>query len=159
MSRKVNKISLYSNGCLLRKHFKKMLKFIIGNVNKCKTIPSSSSSNLSTICSSFRSHPSKYCSYASSLIPHHFISTLPPSPSVFSSNSSSTTSRTILSCNSSSTVLTASKGLGSYSCVHGHGYKTKSALKLRCEHCFFARRRGKLRVICKENPKHKQVQI
>ncbi|KAJ3214309.1 hypothetical protein HDU67_001800 [Dinochytrium kinnereticum] len=38
-------------------------------------------------------------------------------------------------------------------------YKTKSSLKLRCEHCFFAKRRGKLRVICKENPKHKQVQI
>jgi large subunit ribosomal protein L36 len=39
------------------------------------------------------------------------------------------------------------------------GYKTKSALKLRCPHCFFAKRRGKLRVICKENPRHKQVQI
>ncbi|KAJ3099590.1 hypothetical protein HDU97_002938 [Phlyctochytrium planicorne] len=38
-------------------------------------------------------------------------------------------------------------------------YKSKSSLKLRCEHCFFAKRRGKLRVICKENPKHKQVQI
>ncbi|KAI9364391.1 hypothetical protein DFJ73DRAFT_809101 [Zopfochytrium polystomum] len=38
------------------------------------------------------------------------------------------------------------------------GYKTKTALKLLCPSCFFTRRRGKLRVICKENKKHKQVQ-
>ncbi|KAJ3038011.1 hypothetical protein HDV00_001055 [Rhizophlyctis rosea] len=37
------------------------------------------------------------------------------------------------------------------------GYRTKVALKLRCQHCFFAVRRGKVRVICKENPRHKQV--
>jgi large subunit ribosomal protein L36 len=52
---------------------------------------------------------------------------------------------------SSSSALTAVEG--------ARGYKTKTALRLRCEHCFFARRRGKLRVICKENPKHKQVQM
>ncbi|KAI8619076.1 hypothetical protein BC830DRAFT_1105865 [Chytriomyces sp. MP71] len=38
-------------------------------------------------------------------------------------------------------------------------FKSKSALRLRCPHCFFAKRGGRLRVICKENPKHKQVQI
>ncbi|KAI8830662.1 hypothetical protein BJ741DRAFT_619509 [Chytriomyces cf. hyalinus JEL632] len=38
-------------------------------------------------------------------------------------------------------------------------FKSKSALKLRCPHCFFAKRGGKLRVICKDNPKHKQVQM
>ncbi|TPX64185.1 hypothetical protein SpCBS45565_g06080 [Spizellomyces sp. 'palustris'] len=37
-------------------------------------------------------------------------------------------------------------------------YRTRTALKLRCENCFFCRRRGKLRVECKENPKHKQKQ-
>ncbi|KAI9008346.1 ribosomal protein L36-domain-containing protein [Gaertneriomyces semiglobifer] len=37
-------------------------------------------------------------------------------------------------------------------------YKTRTALKLRCEHCFFCRRRGKLRVVCPENPRHKQRQ-
>ncbi|KAJ3348020.1 hypothetical protein HDU83_001613 [Entophlyctis luteolus] len=37
-------------------------------------------------------------------------------------------------------------------------FKSKSALRLRCPHCFFAKRGGRLRVICKENPKHKQVQ-
>ncbi|KAI8590825.1 hypothetical protein BDZ88DRAFT_79108 [Geranomyces variabilis] len=38
------------------------------------------------------------------------------------------------------------------------GYRTRTALKLRCESCFFCRRRGKLRVECKENAKHKQKQ-
>ncbi|KAJ3258797.1 hypothetical protein HDU77_002164 [Chytriomyces hyalinus] len=38
-------------------------------------------------------------------------------------------------------------------------FKSKSALRLRCPHCFFAKRGGKLRVICKDNPKHKQVQM
>ncbi|KAI8808361.1 putative 50S ribosomal protein l36 [Cladochytrium replicatum] len=37
-------------------------------------------------------------------------------------------------------------------------YKVKSALKLRCEHCMFVRRRRKLRVICSMNAKHKQRQ-
>ncbi|KAJ1548700.1 hypothetical protein HK405_000431 [Cladochytrium tenue] len=38
------------------------------------------------------------------------------------------------------------------------GYKTKTALKLMCPGCFFTRRGGRLRVICKDNKKHKQVQ-
>ena len=39
------------------------------------------------------------------------------------------------------------------------GYKTVGVLKLRCEHCFFCARRGKKRVICKVNARHKQVQL
>ncbi|KAI9297025.1 hypothetical protein K502DRAFT_363591 [Neoconidiobolus thromboides FSU 785] len=38
------------------------------------------------------------------------------------------------------------------------GYKVRSSLKKRCEHCYFVRRRKRLFVICKENPKHKQRQ-
>lgn len=38
------------------------------------------------------------------------------------------------------------------------GFKVRSSLKKRCEHCFFVHRRKKLFVICKENPKHKQRQ-
>ncbi|KAI8901286.1 ribosomal protein L36-domain-containing protein [Globomyces pollinis-pini] len=37
-------------------------------------------------------------------------------------------------------------------------YKVKTSLKKRCEHCFFCVRKGVLRVICKENPRHKQKQ-
>lgn len=36
--------------------------------------------------------------------------------------------------------------------------KTKSALKRRCKDCFFVRRRGRLFVYCKTNPRHKQRQ-
>ncbi|KAK7898639.1 hypothetical protein WMY93_019492 [Mugilogobius chulae] len=36
--------------------------------------------------------------------------------------------------------------------------KTKSALKRRCKDCFFVRRRGRLFVFCKTNPRHKQRQ-
>ena len=38
------------------------------------------------------------------------------------------------------------------------GYRVRSALKKRCEHCFFCRRKGVLRIVCKENPRHKQKQ-
>uniref|UniRef100_A0A4W6FII4 Ribosomal protein n=1 Tax=Lates calcarifer TaxID=8187 RepID=A0A4W6FII4_LATCA len=38
------------------------------------------------------------------------------------------------------------------------GMKTKSALKRRCNDCFFVRRRGRLFVFCKTNPRHKQRQ-
>ncbi|KAH6576071.1 hypothetical protein BASA50_000410 [Batrachochytrium salamandrivorans] len=37
-------------------------------------------------------------------------------------------------------------------------YKVKTALKKRCEHCYFVVRKGKLRVLCPENGKHKQRQ-
>ncbi|XP_054912022.1 39S ribosomal protein L36, mitochondrial [Poeciliopsis prolifica] len=39
------------------------------------------------------------------------------------------------------------------------GMKTKSALKKRCKDCFFVRRRGRLFVFCKTNPRHKQRQV
>lgn len=38
------------------------------------------------------------------------------------------------------------------------GMKTKSALKKRCKDCFFVVRRGRLFVVCKTNPRHKQRQ-
>nr|Q1LWG3.1 RecName: Full=Large ribosomal subunit protein bL36m; AltName: Full=39S ribosomal protein L36, mitochondrial; Short=L36mt; Short=MRP-L36; Flags: Precursor [Danio rerio] len=38
------------------------------------------------------------------------------------------------------------------------GMKTKSALKKRCNECFFVRRRGRLFVFCKAHPRHKQRQ-
>ncbi|XP_074470447.1 large ribosomal subunit protein bL36m [Sebastes fasciatus] len=38
------------------------------------------------------------------------------------------------------------------------GMKTKSALKRRCKDCFMVRRRGRLFVFCKTNPRHKQRQ-
>ncbi|KAL4630005.1 39S ribosomal protein L36, mitochondrial [Arapaima gigas] len=38
------------------------------------------------------------------------------------------------------------------------GMKTKTALKRRCKDCFFVRRRGRLFVYCKTNPRHKQRQ-
>jgi ribosomal protein L36 len=37
-------------------------------------------------------------------------------------------------------------------------YKVKASLKKRCQHCFFCRRKGTLRIVCKENPRHKQKQ-
>jgi large subunit ribosomal protein L36 len=36
--------------------------------------------------------------------------------------------------------------------------KVRSSVKRICEHCKLVRRRGKLFVICKANPKHKQRQ-
>ncbi|XP_013883871.1 large ribosomal subunit protein bL36m [Austrofundulus limnaeus] len=38
------------------------------------------------------------------------------------------------------------------------GMKTRSSLKRRCKDCFFVRRRGRLFVYCKTNPRHKQRQ-
>ncbi|CAL8397088.1 large ribosomal subunit protein bL36m [Gadus morhua] len=38
------------------------------------------------------------------------------------------------------------------------GMKTKTALKRRCKDCFIVRRRGRLFVFCKTNPRHKQRQ-
>ncbi|NWT18972.1 RM36 protein, partial [Vireo altiloquus] len=36
------------------------------------------------------------------------------------------------------------------------GLKTKTALRRRCKDCYFVRRRGRLYVVCKSNPRHKQ---
>ncbi|NXF80850.1 RM36 protein, partial [Sclerurus mexicanus] len=36
------------------------------------------------------------------------------------------------------------------------GLKTKTVLKRRCKDCYIVRRRGRLYVCCKTNPRHKQ---
>ncbi|NXS12608.1 RM36 protein, partial [Neodrepanis coruscans] len=36
------------------------------------------------------------------------------------------------------------------------GLKTKTTLKKRCKDCYIVRRRGRLYVCCKTNPRHKQ---
>ncbi|NXQ27118.1 RM36 protein, partial [Alaudala cheleensis] len=36
------------------------------------------------------------------------------------------------------------------------GLKTKTALKRRCKDCYIVRRRGRIYVCCKSNPRHKQ---
>ncbi|NXM70885.1 RM36 protein, partial [Serilophus lunatus] len=36
------------------------------------------------------------------------------------------------------------------------GLKTKTVLKKRCKDCYIVRRRGRLYVCCKTNPRHKQ---
>ena len=36
--------------------------------------------------------------------------------------------------------------------------KVKSAVKRMCEHCYMVRRKKRLYVYCKKNPKHKQRQ-
>ncbi|NXD21825.1 RM36 protein, partial [Spelaeornis formosus] len=36
------------------------------------------------------------------------------------------------------------------------GLKTKTALRRRCKDCYIVRRRGRLYVCCKSNPRHKQ---
>jgi large subunit ribosomal protein L36 len=36
--------------------------------------------------------------------------------------------------------------------------KVRSSVKRICSDCKVVRRKGKVRVICKSNPKHKQVQ-
>jgi large subunit ribosomal protein L36 len=38
------------------------------------------------------------------------------------------------------------------------GFKVKSSVKKRCEHCYMATRKGRVYVLCKVNPKHKQRQ-
>ena len=42
--------------------------------------------------------------------------------------------------------------------VRGRVVKVKASVKRICGHCQVVRRKGKLRVICKADPKHKQVQ-
>ncbi|XP_051467399.1 39S ribosomal protein L36, mitochondrial [Apus apus] len=39
------------------------------------------------------------------------------------------------------------------------GLKTKTALRRRCKDCFVVRRRGRLYVLCKANPRHKQRKL
>ncbi|NXI66207.1 RM36 protein, partial [Anseranas semipalmata] len=39
------------------------------------------------------------------------------------------------------------------------GLKTKTSLKRRCKDCFVVRRRGRLYVCCKTNPRHKQRKL
>ncbi|NXL94589.1 RM36 protein, partial [Alectura lathami] len=39
------------------------------------------------------------------------------------------------------------------------GLKTKTVLKRRCKDCYFVRRRGRLYVCCKTNPRHKQRKL
>ncbi|KAM6208895.1 large ribosomal subunit protein bL36m [Sarcoramphus papa] len=39
------------------------------------------------------------------------------------------------------------------------GLKTKTTLKRRCKDCFIVRRRGRLYVCCKTNPRHKQRKL
>ncbi|XP_025901386.1 39S ribosomal protein L36, mitochondrial [Nothoprocta perdicaria] len=39
------------------------------------------------------------------------------------------------------------------------GLKTKTSLKKRCKDCFIVRRRGRLYVCCKTNPRHKQRKL
>ncbi|MFC1700666.1 50S ribosomal protein L36 [Patescibacteria group bacterium] len=36
--------------------------------------------------------------------------------------------------------------------------KVRASVKKMCAHCKIVRRKGRLRVICKKNPKHKQRQ-
>jgi len=36
--------------------------------------------------------------------------------------------------------------------------KVSPSIRKRCEHCKMIRRKGKLRIICKENPRHKMRQ-
>jgi large subunit ribosomal protein L36 len=36
--------------------------------------------------------------------------------------------------------------------------KVKASIRRMCNQCQVVRRKGKVRVICKANPKHKQVQ-
>ncbi|KAJ1840264.1 hypothetical protein IWW55_005873 [Coemansia sp. RSA 2706] len=38
------------------------------------------------------------------------------------------------------------------------GMKVRSSVKLMCSGCSFVRRRGRLFVVCKSDPKHKQRQ-
>ncbi|KAM9200853.1 large ribosomal subunit protein bL36m [Mergus octosetaceus] len=39
------------------------------------------------------------------------------------------------------------------------GLKTKTTLRRRCKDCFVVRRRGRLYVCCKSNPRHKQRKL
>lgn len=37
-------------------------------------------------------------------------------------------------------------------------YKVRTSVKKFCSHCYIARRKGRVYVLCKANPKHKQKQ-
>ncbi|XP_074432513.1 large ribosomal subunit protein bL36m [Larus michahellis] len=39
------------------------------------------------------------------------------------------------------------------------GLKTKTSLRRRCKDCYIVRRRGRLYVCCKTNPRHKQRKL
>ncbi|NXN96379.1 RM36 protein, partial [Rhinopomastus cyanomelas] len=39
------------------------------------------------------------------------------------------------------------------------GLKSKTLLRKRCKDCFFVRRRGRLYIYCKTNPRHKQRKL
>ncbi|XP_065607746.1 large ribosomal subunit protein bL36m [Cyrtonyx montezumae] len=39
------------------------------------------------------------------------------------------------------------------------GLKTKTSIKRRCKDCYIVRRRGRLYVCCKTNPRHKQRKL
>ncbi|KAM6376524.1 large ribosomal subunit protein bL36m [Alca torda] len=39
------------------------------------------------------------------------------------------------------------------------GLKTKTSLRRRCKDCYIVRRRGRLYVCCKTNPRHKQRKV
>lgn len=39
------------------------------------------------------------------------------------------------------------------------GYKARVSLELRCDNCFFVKRKGRWYVECKTKPRHKQMQI
>ncbi|KAM6283302.1 large ribosomal subunit protein bL36m [Porphyrio hochstetteri] len=39
------------------------------------------------------------------------------------------------------------------------GLKTKTSLRRRCKDCYIVRRRGRLYVYCKTNPRHKQRKL
>ncbi|KAK5855388.1 hypothetical protein PBY51_005490 [Eleginops maclovinus] len=75
---------------------------------------------------------------------------------------SSTRVGSIQSCSSGSSAQCGSSLLGQCQrlpCIQpSAGMKTRSALRRRCNDCFFVRRRGRLFVFCKTNPRHKQRQ-
>ncbi|KAJ1935009.1 hypothetical protein GGF37_006159 [Kickxella alabastrina] len=48
--------------------------------------------------------------------------------------------------------------LGANSTEAVRGMKVRSSVKLMCDHCNFVRRRGRLFVVCSNDPKHKQRQ-
>ncbi|KAJ2157493.1 54S ribosomal protein L36, mitochondrial [Coemansia sp. RSA 552] len=55
--------------------------------------------------------------------------------------------------------LTAQPPVHTHNAVEAvRGMKVRSSVKLMCNSCSFVRRRGRLFVVCKENPKHKQRQ-
>jgi len=53
----------------------------------------------------------------------------------------------------------SSRGIGIDGPRHEVGHmKVKASVKRVCNQCQIVRRKGKVRVICKADPKHKQVQ-